>query len=237
MFHSWSIAGLFAFDQERERFEAVRRRLTVAQGPVVWGDRLDPLSQFVRSALGARTYDAVSWKAFFALVDAFPDWAVMADASPAEVLRHIHEVTFAEDKARHLVAALCMIRARTGGLSLEFLADWPIGTAHAWLEGLPNAGPKVAAAVLNFSTLNRRSMVIDTHVQRVAARYGLVARGAGIPEAWETLMETLPDDWTASDLAAFHVQLKRLGQTRCRPTDPDCGRCPLADGCAAKRSL
>lgn len=231
------MSGLFAFDQERERFETVRRRLAVAQGPVVWGDRLDPLSQFVRSSLGARTYDAVSWKAFFALAAAWPDWNDMADARPDDVIRHIAEVTFAEDKARHLVAALRMIRARTGGLSLDFLSDWPVEAAHAWLEALPNAGPKVAAAVLNFSTLNRRSMVVDTHVQRVTSRYGLVARDADIAEAWETLMETLPDDWSAPDLAAFHMQLKRLGQTHCRPTGPDCGRCPIADGCAAKRSL
>lgn len=231
------MAGLFAFDQERERFETVRRRLAAAQGPVVWGDRLDPLNQFIRSCLGARTYDAVSWRAYYVLAAAWPDWNDMAEAGPEAVLVHIADVTFAEDKARHLVAALRMIRARTGGLSLDFLADWPVEAAHAWLEGLPNVGPKVAAAVLNFSRLNRRSMVVDTHVQRVAGRYGLVAADADIPQAWATLMETLPDDWTAQDLAALHMQMKRLGQTLCRPQGPDCSRCPLVSGCVGKRSL
>lgn len=229
------MAGLFAFDEERARFESIRRRLTAAQRPVVWESRLDPLSQLIRACLGSRTRDAVSWKAFFALAAAYPDWADMAAARPDEVLGHIAEVTYAEDKARHLIAALRMIEARTGGLSLAFLADVSIESAHAWLEGLPNAGPKVAAAVLNFSTLNRRSMVVDTHVQRVASRYGLVAVDADIREAWTTLMETLPDDWSAPDLAAFHVQLKRLGQTHCRPSAPRCEDCPIADGCAVRR--
>ncbi|MBX3478552.1 MAG: hypothetical protein KF910_13140 [Brevundimonas sp.] len=130
-----------------------------------------------------------------------------------------------------------MIRARTGGLSLDFLQDWPIEAAPAWLEGLPNTGPMVAASVLNFSSLNRRSMVVDSHVLRVAGRYGLVAHDADIGQAWEMMMAALPDDWAASDLADFHLQLKRLGQTRCRPTDPDCGRCPIGAACAAKRSL
>lgn len=231
------MAGLFAFHQERERFETLRRQLTAAQGPVVRGDHLDPLSQFIRSCLGARTYDAASWKAFVDLADAYPDWNDMAEAKPEALLAHIAAVTFAEDKARHLVAALRMIRARTGGLSLDFLADWSIESAHAWLEGLPNAGPKVAAAVLNFSTLNRRSMVVDTHVLRVAGRYGLVTADADIPGAWATLMETLPDVWTAQDLTALHVQMKRLGQTLCRPQEPDCARCPLVGGCVGKRSL
>lgn len=231
------MSGLFAFDEERERYEVVRRRLTTDQGRIPWGDRLDPLSQFIRSSLGARTYDAVSWRAFFALAAAYPDWTALAAARPKEVLPHIAEVTFARDKAERLVAALPMIRARTGGLSLDFPQDWPIAAAHAWLEGLPNTVPKVAASVLNFSTLNRRSMVVDSHVLRVAGRYGLVARGADIGQAWETMMAALPGDWTASDLADFHLQLKRLGQARCRPTDPDCGRCPIGAGCAAKRSL
>lgn len=231
------MAGLFAFDEERARYETVRRRLRADAGPIVWGDRLDPLSQFIRSSLGARTYDALSWRAFFALKSAFPDWGAMAQARPEEVLRHIEDVTFAADKARHLIAALRMIRARRSDLSLEFLADFSVEAAHAWLEGLPNAGPKVAAAVLNFSTLNRRSMVIDTHVLRVVSRYGLVVADADIPQAWATMRETLPGDWAAQDLAEVHRLMKRLGQTRCRPVDPDCRRCPLMEGCAAKRSL
>ncbi|HEV7229419.1 endonuclease III [Brevundimonas sp.] len=230
------MATMFSFDLEIERFESVRRRLSAKCGSVFWNERLDPLSQLVRSCLGARTYDAVSWKAFFTLTDAFPDWNALVAATPDQVLSHIQEVTFAEDKARHLVSAFRMIKARTGGLSLEFLSTWPIEAAHIWLEGLPNVGPKVAAAVLNFSTLERRSMVIDTHVLRVTARYGLVARDADIRSAWGSLMEMLPEHWTSRDLANFHVQLKNLGQTHCRPVGPDCGRCPLADDCAAKRS-
>lgn len=237
MFYILAVAGLFAFDREQERFETVRWLLTDTQGPVVWGEQLDPLSQLIRSCLDARTHDAVSWRAFFALAAAWPDWTDLAEAKPEDVLALITDVTFAENKALYLVSALRMIRARTGRLSMDFLADWSIEAAHAWLEGLPNVGPKVAAAVLNFSRLNRRSMVVDTHVLRVASRYGLVAADANIPDAWATFMETLPEAWTAQDLAALHVQMKRLGQTLCRPHEPDCERCPIVGGCVGKRSL
>ncbi|MBX3478553.1 MAG: hypothetical protein KF910_13145 [Brevundimonas sp.] len=52
------------------------------QGQIPGGDRLGPLSQLIRSSLGARTYDAVSWQAFFALAAAYPDGTALAAALP-----------------------------------------------------------------------------------------------------------------------------------------------------------
>ncbi len=69
-----------------------------------------------------------------------------------------------------------------GDFDLDFLGELLVEQAMAWLQRLDGVGLHVAAAVLNFSTLRRPSMVVDTHVWRVARRYGL-AGGRADPDA------------------------------------------------------
>jgi endonuclease III len=44
--------------------------------------------------------------------------------------------------------------------------------AMQWLRGLPGVGSKVAATVLNLSTLRMRALPVDTHLLRVGERLG-----------------------------------------------------------------
>jgi endonuclease-3 len=100
-----------------------------------------------------------------------------------------------------------------------------------WLQGLPGVGCKTAAATLNFSTLNRRALVVDTHVHRVARRIGLVGRSALPSEAYAMLMAEAPEDWTAEDLIELHWLMKKLSQSICTAERPACGLCPFAADC------
>src|SRR5688572_25773626 len=65
--------------------------------------QLDLLAQLIRSLLGSRTRDAVSWQAYWDLVGRFPDWADLACAPVAEIEAIIGNVTFADDKAKRIV--------------------------------------------------------------------------------------------------------------------------------------
>jgi endonuclease-3 len=196
----------------------------------------DPISQLVLAVLGSRTRDDASMAAFLRLAEAFAGWAAVAEASPAGLLPYLTSVTFAGAKAAQLPAALRAIRTRRGALDLDFLAGWPVEDARAWLMALPGVGPKVAAAVLNFSRLRRRALVIDTHYVRVARRLGLLPCAVPDARAWRAIERLLPDAWTAADLDAHHLLMKAHGQTRCRDTDPLCPGCVLADLCAARRA-
>jgi adenine-specific DNA glycosylase len=106
-----------------------------------------------------------------------------------------------------------------------------VDQALIWLERLPGVGRKVAAATLNFSTLRRAALVIDTHHLRVLRRLGLIDRRAGTVEAYDRLVPLLPGGWTAADLDEHHQLMKALGQTNCRHAFPICRRCPLRDLC------
>jgi len=209
----------------------IRERLLSTFGPQTAERRLDSASQLVKALLSTRTFDAVSWAAFCRLKAAFGTWSGLAAAEPKAIEAILGDVTFADQKARQLPILFRLIEHRTGGFSLDFLADLPVDQAMAWLEDLPGVGRHIAAAVLNFSTLNKPVMVVDTHVHRVARRLGLVGRSAEPSQSHEALMALAPAATTAEDFYELHWLIKGLGQSLCTDSPPACGRCPLKALC------
>lgn len=216
----------------RSPLEALRDSLLCEFGPQRPVARMDPISQLVKSSISGRTADAVSWGAFLRLRAAFKCWEDLAQATEAHVLEIIHDVTYPQDKARRLPMALRMIQDRIGWLSLSHLKALSVDSARHELQSLPGVGVKVAASVLNFSDLAMRALVVDTHVDRVVKRMGLVGSG-DTTQTYHALMALAPDVWTADDLFELHWLLKRgLGQMLCAHDAPRCGACPLKHDCA-----
>ncbi len=209
-----------------------RRRLVSGFGSFgSGGGRLSPMDQLVKSLISSRTHDEDYQATYDRLKFRYPDWNDLADAPMEEVRDLLCPVTYADEKADWLSSTLKLIRRQTGALKLDFLGDWPVEQAHAWLKTLDGVGAKVGAAVLNFSRLEMRIMVVDTHVHRVARRYGLVPEKSTPEDAGRILMSLAPDAWTAEDFYELHWLMKRLGQLRCTHSWARCGACPVAAAC------
>ncbi|WP_227286907.1 endonuclease [Boseongicola sp. H5] len=193
---------------------------------------LDPVSQLVMALIGGKTRGEVSLSAFEGLVARFGHWEAVRDAPVAEIYEVICGVTFAELKAPRLKASLLAVTRAHGALTLSPLEDMTVGDALAWLERLPGVGRKVAAATLNFSTLRKAALVIDSHHLRVLRRLGYVGPRTGIAQAYDLVMPLLPESWTARDFDQHHQLMKVLGQEICRNGVPICERCPLRSVCA-----
>ena len=209
----------------------VRDGLVEAFGPPQPHVRRDPVAQLVRAILASRTQDAVSDEVLARLRAAFRPLGRIGEARVEEVAPVIAPVTHAERKAPQLIEAIRRIGKLRGAVTLDFLEGWPVDDAMVWLQELPGVGQKAAASVLNLSTLNRRVMVVDGHVQRVARRTGLAEADADAGEVRLTLMDAAPDGWEAQDFADLHRLMKRLGQLHCHASMPECPGCPLRDGC------
>jgi endonuclease-3 len=209
----------------------LRQRLISAFGPFRSALRHEPVDQLVKSLISSRSHGGESQATYERLKRRYPDWADLASAPGAELRAFVCPVTYADDKADWLSGGLKDIRRKTGALDLDFLTDWPVEAAQDWLKALNGVGPKVAAEVLNFSRLKRRCMVVDSHVHRVAKRYGLVSEVSDQEGAARTLMGLAPDAWTAEDFYELHWLMKRLGQMRCTQGWARCGACALAASC------
>jgi endonuclease-3 len=193
--------------------------------------RRTPIGQMIKSSISSRTRDAVSLAAFHGLKARFGSAAGIAHAEVKDVEHEIAAVTFADVKARRLIEALRQVEARHPDFRLDHLATFTIPDALGELEQLPGVGRKTAASVLNFSTLRRPVLVVDTHVARVLARLGLTSDAVRVSESVTQAMS----HWHADRFVSFHVQLKHLGQTICRWDRPNCRRCPLSSACRTAR--
>jgi len=195
----------------------------------------DPLTQLIYSLLSSRTKTPVSHQVMRDLERHFPgagpgNWEPVRDASVAEIERAISIVTFPDQKAPQLKTTLEQISARTGALSLDFLAKYRTDKIRSWLEQFPGVGPKTSGAVVNFSVLRRRALCVDSHHLRVAQRLCLTPR-ADAATTEERLMRLVPETWDAAMLDEHHSLIKLHAQTLCTFSDPKCEDCPLLKLC------
>ncbi|MGZ8375756.1 MAG: endonuclease III domain-containing protein [Gemmatirosa sp.] len=219
----------------RRKALVVHERLCAAYGcPIAFFHELDPLSELVSSLLSHRTKNRDSGRAFRQLRARFPTWTAVCDAPTAEVETAIAPVTWPEQKAPRIQAALRAIADRRGELgetSLDFLAELPVPEARAWLETIPGLGPKTSAAVLLFSRLRMPALPVDSHHHRVAVRLGLIPASVDVGPAHAWLEAQLPPEWDAQTVYDNHEALMLHGQRCCFHRDPDCPRCPVLDLC------
>lgn len=205
--------------------------------PFPYFSNKSPLDQLVSTLLSHRTKNKLTAQAYQALKKAYPTWEDMLKASEEEVFSHIQGVTYAEQKARRLQAILTQIKASNkGNLSLDFLSEYKVKAARAWLEAFSGIGPKTSAAVLNFSSLRKPALVVDSHHLRVAERLGLVAPKTPLHKAAYQLEALLPQDWGGREYYDHHEALMYHGQQCCFYRNPACGQCPVRELCPSAPS-
>ena len=231
------MAGLF----QDHRLVNVHDRLLAFYGPQPRLEVWDPLTQFIYSLLSSQTLTGDSHEVLRNLRRVFGTWERLRDAPVAEIEDAIRAATYPESKAVWLKKDLEEITTRYGSLTLDWLATYETGKIRRWLERLDGCGVKTSAAVVNFSTLRRRAMCVDSHHLRVAQRLGFVAANADAAVTEKRLMDMAPDTWTAMVLDEHHSLIKLHGQKICTfKTAPACRRCPLLEICptaSASRQL
>jgi A/G-specific adenine glycosylase len=125
-------------------------------------------------------------------------------------------------RGRNLAACARAVVQRHGGVFPDTLAG---------LRALPGIGPYTAAAIAAIA-YDRPASVVDGNVERVIAR--LFAVETPLPVAKADIAAL------AADLAAgprpgdWAQAMMDLGATICRPREPRCEACPIAEACAAR---
>src|ERR1700678_1743001 len=196
-------------------------------------DVWDPLKQFIYSLLSSRSKTEITYEVVEHLEERFGSWEALRDAPVAEIEATIRLVTFPEQKAAQLKQALQQITQRSGRLSLDFLKHYRTDKIRSWLEQFDGVGTKTSGAVVNFSSLRRRAICVDSHHLRVTQRLGLVRKNADARETEERLMEMAPADWSPITLDEHHTLIKIHGQRTCTLPHPRCFACPLSNSCPA----
>ena len=220
---SWDAARIRELHESLvDRYEPVER--TSGRGADADADPGEGVRQLVTTILSQNVADENTRRAASALFAEYEDFAAI-EAADHEALRETIRVAgLPNQKAERIQRALAAIREETGGAySLAFLDALPAADAKGWLTDIKGVGPKTASVVLNFH-FGKPTMAVDTHVERVSKRFGVVPESASNQRAHDALGEVVPDELTYP----LHVLLIRHGRTHCTARSPDCDN-PVCD--------
>ena len=187
-------------------------------------DPAEGVRQLLTTILSQNVADQNTARASESLFATYEDFAAIEDAEMTDLAEVIRVAGLPETKATRIQRALSAIREETGGAySLAFLDAMPTDEAKAWLTDIKGIGPKTASVVLNFH-FGKPTMAVDTHVERVSKRFGLVPESASNARAHDALDAVVPDELTYP----LHVLLIEHGRTHCSARNPDCDN-PVCD--------
>jgi endonuclease-3 len=149
----------------------------------------------------------------------YPDPASLAVAPQEQVETLIRSTGFFRNKARNLISCASQVLARHQGEVPQTLEE---------LIALDGVGRKTANVVLG-NAFNVPGMVVDTHVKRLARRFGWT-RSDNPDQIEKDLCRLLPPaEWTqCAHTLIWH------GRACCKAPVPHCSRCAIVALCPRK---
>jgi endonuclease-3 len=99
------------------------------------------------------------------------------------------------------------------------------------LEALPGVGHKTAA-VVRIQAFGCQEFPVDTHIHRLAARWGL-SRGVSVERTERDLKRVFPrESW-----GALHLQMIYFGREHCPALGHDLAACPICSWAASRARI
>jgi endonuclease-3 len=183
-------------------------------------DHKDPYTLLVAVMLSAQTTDKKVNEVTPSLFAVADTPAKMAALEVERIRELIREIGLAPTKAKNLRAMGELLVARHAGVVPQ--------TSEA-LEALPGVGHKTASVVLA-QAFGIPSFPVDTHIHRLAARWGLSA-AKNVEQTERDLKKLFPEDtWNRR-----HLQIIYFGREYCPARGHDLNGCPICSWAATKK--
>jgi endonuclease-3 len=187
----------------------------------------EPFQTLIRTVLSQATNDRNRDRAYKNLVEKYEITPkALAAANVREIEVAIRVGGLYRNKSRKIKELSKVVLERFDG-SLDFVYSEPLEKARSLLMDIPGVGPKTADVVLLFAA-NKPTVPVDTHVNRVSRRLGLVPLEGG----YEEIRKGLESLYSSKDYLAIHLLLISLGRSNCRARNPMHSFCPVKSLCS-----
>lgn len=144
----------------------------------------------------------------------------MASLGTREIEAIIRPCGLAPGKARHIRALSRILVERHGG---------QVPATFEALEALPGVGHKTASVVMA-QAFGQPAFPVDTHIHRLAARWGL-SSGRSVPVTERDLKRLFPP----AAWSTLHLQIIHFGREHCPALRHDFAGCPICSWAASRR--
>jgi endonuclease-3 len=177
----------------------------------------DPFTLLVAVVLSAQTTDAQVNKVTPGLFRRARTPRQLAAMSESEILALIRSCGLAPSKARNLKKLAERIVQEHGG---------EVPREMAALEELPGVGHKTASVVMT-QAFGEPAFPVDTHIHRLAARWGL-SKAKNVEQTERDLKKL----WPPEEWGRRHLQMIYFGREHCPARGHDEGTCPICSWAA-----
>lgn len=182
----------------------------------------DPFTLLVAVVLSAQTTDAQVNRVTPALFRRAPTPQKLAAMNETEILKLIRSCGLAPGKAHRLKRlARTLVDEHGGKVPQDFEA----------LEKLPGVGHKTASVVMT-QAFGVPTFPVDTHIHRLAARWGL-SKAKDVKQTECDLKKLFPpEEW-----GKRHLQIIYFGREYCPARNHDASHCPICSWAASSRRV
>jgi endonuclease-3 len=180
----------------------------------------DPFQLLVAVVLSAQCTDARVNLVTPPLFAAAPNAAALAALPAPQILRLIRSCGLAPTKARNLKALAQRLVAQHGGAVPKTFAE---------LEALPGVGHKTASVVLS-QGFGIPAFAVDTHIHRLATRWGLTSGRNVVTTERDLKALFAPESW-----GRLHLQLIYFGREHCPALRHEASACAICAWAAVRR--
>jgi endonuclease-3 len=206
--------------EKAARIQAILDRL-YPEPPIPLGHD-NSFTLLVAVVLSAQTTDAQVNKVTPALFARAATAEAMARLPVEEILALIRSCGLAPGKARNIHKLAETLVAEFGG---EVPSDLEA------LEQLPGVGHKTASVVMA-QAFGEPAFAVDTHIHRLAARWGL-SSGKSVEQTERDLKRLFPrQSWSR-----LHLQIIYFGREHCPARGHDLAACPICSWAASRRRI
>ena len=185
-------------------------------------DHENPFQLLVAVLMSAQTTDLKVNEVTPALFAKAPTAKEMAELPVEVILEDIRQVGLAPTKAKNIRRMSEILMERHGG---------EVPASFEALEDLPGVGHKTAGVVMAQS-FGVPAFPIDTHIHRLAARWGL-SNGKNVEKTEKDLKAIFPKElWNK-----LHLQIIFFGREYCPARNHDLTQCPICSWAATKKRI
>ena len=185
-------------------------------------DHENPFQLLIAVLMSAQTTDLKVNQVTPQLFAKGPDAKEMSKLSVDEIREMIREVGLAPTKAKNI--------KRLSEILVESY-DGEIPETMDGLESLPGVGHKTAGVVIS-QAFGVPAFPIDTHIHRLAARWGL-SNGTTVEKTEKDLKAIFPK----STWNKLHLQIIFFGREYCPARWHDLSTCPICSWAATKKRI
>ena len=162
---------------------------------------------------------------FNRFLEKYPDVKHFAAADESEILKLWQGLGY-YSRGRNMLKTARMVNEL-------FQGNFP--DRYEQLIKLKGIGEYTAAAISSFAA-NEAKAVVDGNVYRVLARYFGIDEDINSTKGKKTFQQ-LANDLLNKETPGLHNQaMMEFGAMLCKPKNPDCKACPLAEGCFARKN-